>query len=164
MAVPAGRVRLGPKGLSLAHLQAGQDRAQEVSYEARTRHAFYCPRQRWKPCRRPMRPVQRDHSAAIDFCAPPTSSAALRQPCRPLACFPADRALECRWSLDGQSADDQLWTSPHITKRRCHWQARRSPRRQPHRACHKPVTKPMSFRFDGPSVRVSFSVKAFRHE
>ena len=37
--------------------------------------------------------------------------------------------LECRWLLDGQSADDQLWTSPHITKRRCHCRARSSPRR-----------------------------------
>ena len=30
MAKPAGRVTLGPKGLSLSHLQAGQDRHMEV--------------------------------------------------------------------------------------------------------------------------------------
>ena len=92
LAMPAGRVRLGPRGLSLAHLQAGQDRAQEVSHEARTSHIFYCSQRRWKPCRHPLRPLQSAHPAAIEFCAPPAGSAALRQPCRSLACFQADRA------------------------------------------------------------------------
>ena len=42
---------------------------------------------------------------------------------------------------------DDLASRWHVfrakTKRRCRWQARRSPRWQPHRACHKPVNKPM---------------------
>lgn len=92
LAMPAGRVRLGLKGLSLAHLQAGQDRAQEVSYEARTDHIFYCSQRRWKPCRPPLRPLQSNHPAAVEICAPPEGSTALRQARRSLARFQADRA------------------------------------------------------------------------
>ena len=53
------------------------------------------------------------------------------RPCRPLACFPADRSA---LSAVGRSTANPQTTiygpGPHRTKRRCHWQARRSPRRQ----------------------------------
>jgi hypothetical protein len=38
--------------------------------------------------------------------------------------------IECHWSLDGQSADDHLWPSPHSSKRFRHRLAYHSPQRR----------------------------------
>ena len=69
--------------------------------------------------------------------------------------------LVCRWSIEEQPADDHLWRALNSTRQ---YRYRRQQQRL-HSRCHRPVTKRVSFRFVGPGrVRVSFSVKALRHE
>src|ERR1022692_5099858 len=58
-AEPAGRARLGPRGPSAAHPQAGQDRPLEVSREARTRNSIYRPHRHGGPYRLPARAPHR---------------------------------------------------------------------------------------------------------